>query len=79
RKQQEAAETVELASQLTSTRSISETASVQQDWTSKHVEMTTEDTRRLFSDAQQIFDAGARFWSMSAQPPSPETAARFAS
>ncbi|MGE0197103.1 MAG: hypothetical protein AB7P48_15950, partial [Methylocystis sp.] len=71
RMQQEAAVTVELASKLTSSRSISETASVLQDWTSKHVEMTTEDTRRLFSDAQQIFDAGARFWSMSAQPPSP--------
>ena len=79
RMQQEAALTAELASKLTASRSITETASVLQDWTSKQIEMTTEDTRRLFSDAQQIFNAGARFWSISAQPPSPETAARFAS
>jgi hypothetical protein len=79
RMQQEAALTAELASKLTASRSISETTTVLQDWTSKHIEMTTEDTRRLFSDAQQIFTAGTRFWSASAQPPSPETAGRFSS
>jgi len=79
RMQQEASMTAELASKLTSSRSLSETATVLQDWTSKHIEMTTEDTRRLFSDAQQMFDAGARFWTISAQPPSPEAAGRFMS
>ncbi len=79
RMQQEAAMTAELASKLTTSRSFSETATVLQDWTSKHIEMTTEDARRVFSDAQQMFNAGARFWSTSTRAPSPESAARFAS
>ncbi|MBM3562403.1 MAG: hypothetical protein FJX48_04415 [Alphaproteobacteria bacterium] len=79
RMQQEAALTAELASKLTASRSFSDTATALQDWTSKHVEMTTEDTRRLFADAQQMFKLGACFWSNSAQIPSPETAPRFAS
>lgn len=79
RMQQEAALTAELATKLTASRSISDTATAFQDWTSKHIELTTEDTRRLFTDAQQMFKLGARFWSNSAQVPSPETAARFAS
>ncbi len=77
--QQEAALTAELASKLAASRSLSDTAAALQDWTSKHVELTTEDTRRLFSDAQQMFNAGARFWTISAQIPSPESAARLAS
>ncbi|MBI1981684.1 MAG: hypothetical protein HYS63_09075 [Methylocystis sp.] len=79
RMQQEAALTAEFASKLTASRSFSETATVLQDWTSKHIEMTTEDARRVFSDAQQMFDAAARFWSISARAPSPESAARFVS
>lgn len=79
RMQQEATLTAELASKLTASRSLSDTATALQDWTSKHFELTTEDTRRLFTDAQQMFSAGARFWSSSARVPSPETAARFAS
>ncbi|HEY8124281.1 MAG TPA: hypothetical protein VIF88_02515 [Methylocystis sp.] len=79
RMQHEAALTAELASKLTASRSISETTTVLQDWTSKHIEMTTEDTRRLFSDAQQMFKAGARLWSNSAHTGSPETAGRFSS
>ncbi len=76
RMQQEAALTAELASKLTASRSFSETASVLQNWTSKHIEMTTEDTRRLFSDAQQMLNAGTRFWSnvrASAKPRSRRT------
>jgi hypothetical protein len=79
RMQQEAALTAELASKLTASRSLSDTAAALQDWTSKHVEMTSEDTRRLFSDAQQMFSAGARFWTISAKVPSSESAARLAS
>ncbi|MFA6207670.1 MAG: hypothetical protein WC689_15785 [Methylocystis sp.] len=79
RMQQEAALTAELASKLTASRSFSETASVLQNWTSKHIEMTTEDTRRLFSDAQQMLSASTRFWSNAAQAPSPEAAGRFMS
>jgi hypothetical protein len=79
RMQQEANLTAELASKLTASRSLTDTATALQDWTSKHIEMTTEDTRRLFTDAQQMFNAGTRFWSSSAPVPSPETAARFAS
>ncbi|MDP3552514.1 hypothetical protein [Methylocystis sp.] len=79
RMQQEAALTAELASKLTASRSFTETASVLQNWTSKHIEMTTEDTRRLFSDAQQMLNASTRFWSNSAQAPSPEAAGRLMS
>lgn len=79
RMQQEAALTAELASKLTASRSLTDTATALQDWTSKRFELTTEDTRRLFADAQQIVSAGARFWSSSARVSSPETAARFAS
>jgi len=79
RMQQEAALTAELAAKLTASRSFTETASVLQNWTSKHIEMTTEDTRRLFSDAQQMLNAGTRFWSNAAQAPSPEAAGRFMS
>lgn len=79
RMQQEAALTAELASKLTASRSISETTTVLQDWTSKHIEMTTEDTRRLFSDAQQMLNASTRFWSHTAQAPSPEAAGRLMS
>ncbi|QGM92780.1 hypothetical protein F7D13_01360 [Methylocystis rosea] len=79
RMQQEAALTAELASKLTASRSFTETATVLQNWTSKHIEMTTEDTRRLFSDAQQMLSASTRFWSNSAQAPSPESAGRFMS
>ncbi|MBM3551728.1 MAG: hypothetical protein FJX45_08150 [Alphaproteobacteria bacterium] len=79
RMQQEAALTAELASKLTASRSLADTTTALQDWTSKHVELTTEDTRRLFTDAQQMVNAGARFWSSSARVPKPETAARLAS
>ncbi|KAF0119998.1 MAG: hypothetical protein FD139_3441 [Methylocystaceae bacterium] len=79
RMQQEAALTAELASKLTASRSFTETASVLQNWTSKHIEMTTEDTRRLFSDAQQMLSASTRFWSNAAQAPSPEAAGRLMS
>ncbi|MGZ9116225.1 MAG: hypothetical protein ACXW3V_04700 [Methylocystis sp.] len=79
RMQQEATLTADLASKLTASRSFSETASVLQNWTSKHIEMTTEDTRRLFSDAQQMLSASTRFWSNSAQAPSPEAAGRLMS
>lgn len=79
RMQQEAALTAELASKLTASRSLSDTATALQDWTSKRVELTTEDTRRLFTDAQQMLNAGVRLWSVSGAVPSPETAARFAS
>ncbi|MGD9656404.1 MAG: hypothetical protein AB7U61_01990 [Methylocystis sp.] len=79
RMQQEATLSAELASKLTASRSLTDTATALQDWTSKHIEMTTEDTRRLFTDAQQMFNAGARFWSSSAPLPGPETGARLAS
>lgn len=67
RMQNEATLTAELASKLTASRSFSETATVLQDWTAKHVEMATEDTRRFMTDAQQMMDAGMRFWSKAGE------------
>jgi len=62
RMQNEASMTADLATKLTSARSLTETASHLQNWTMKHMEMATEDARRALSDTQDILAAGARFW-----------------
>lgn len=72
RMQHEAALTAEFASKLSASRSFSETATVLQNWTSKHIELAAEDARRLFADAQQMMNAGARFWSTSARRSGPD-------
>ncbi len=62
RMQNEASMAADLASKLTSAKSFTETASLFQNWTVKHMEMATEDARRVISDTQDILAAGARFW-----------------
>lgn len=60
--QSEANLAVDFANKLTSARSLTETASLFQSWTAKHMEMASEDARRALSDTQDILAAGARFW-----------------
>lgn len=62
RMQNEANMAADFANRLTSARSLTETASLFQNWTVKHMEMATEDARRVISDTQDIIAAGARFW-----------------
>ncbi|MGJ0509220.1 MAG: hypothetical protein ACR652_19265 [Methylocystis sp.] len=62
RMQNEASMAADLASRLTSARSLTETASLFQNWTMKHMEMAAEDARRVMTDTQDILAAGARFW-----------------
>jgi hypothetical protein len=77
RLQSEAALTGEFASKLTASRSLSETATLWQDWTAKHVELATEDARRLFTETQKLIDAGTRFWSASSERSRPTEGGRF--
>jgi hypothetical protein len=63
RMQSETALTIEFASKLTASKSFAETAEVFRDWTAKHMELATEDTRRLVADAQHAMDSSMRFWS----------------
>ena len=60
RMQSEASLACELGAKLTAARSISETASVYQEWVS---EMAAEDTKRLLTDGQKLFETGARMLS----------------
>lgn len=62
RMQNEASMAADFATRLTSARSLTETASLFQNWTMKHMEMAAEDARRVMTDTQDILSAGARFW-----------------
>ncbi len=62
RMQNEASMAADFANRLTSARSLTETASLFQNWTVKHMEMASEDARRVITDTQDILTAGARFW-----------------
>jgi len=77
RLQQEAALTGEFASKLTASRSLSESATLWQDWTAKHVELATEDARRVFTETQKLIDAGTRLWSFSGERAGPAEGGRF--
>ncbi|WP_457796172.1 hypothetical protein [Methylocystis sp. S23] len=62
RMQAEASMAADFANKLTSAKSLTDTANLFQTWTVKHMEMATEDARRMLSDTQEIIAAGARFW-----------------
>ncbi|QGM99366.1 phasin family protein [Methylocystis parvus] len=61
--QTEATMAADFANKLTSAKSLTDTANLFQNWTVKHMELATEDARRMLSDTQEIMAAGARFWS----------------
>lgn len=62
RMQNEASMAADFANKLTAAKSLTETASLFQNWTMKHMEMASEDARRMMSETQEIMAAGARFW-----------------
>ncbi len=62
RMQNEASMAADLANKLTSAKSLVESANLVQNWTVKHLELATEDARRMLADTQEIMAAGARFW-----------------
>ena len=52
-----------LASKLTSARSVPDAMTAWQEWSSQHLEMMTEDGKHLFADAQKVMETGARLFS----------------
>jgi histidinol dehydrogenase len=60
--QTEATITADFANKLTSAKSFTDAVNLLQNWTVKHLELATEDARRLLSDTQEIVAAGSRFW-----------------
>jgi hypothetical protein len=62
RMQNEASMAADFANKLTSAKSLVETANLFQNWTVKHMELASEDARRMLADTQEIMAAGARFW-----------------
>ncbi len=52
----------EFATKVTAARSIPEVATAYQEWASRHMEMATEDAKRIFADGQKIAQAGARLF-----------------
>lgn len=53
----------EYMNKFSAVRSISETASVFQDYVDKRTKMTTDDAKRLRADNQELLEAVGRFWS----------------
>jgi hypothetical protein len=51
----------EFIAKLTAARSIPDAVTASQDWASRRMELLAEDGRHVFSDAQKIAAAGARF------------------
>jgi len=49
----------EFAAKLTVAHSIPEAATAYQEWTSRHMEMATEDAKRIFADGQKLAETGA--------------------
>jgi hypothetical protein len=52
----------EFVGKLTVAHSIPEAATAYQEWTSRHMEMATEDAKRIFADGQKLAETGARLF-----------------
>jgi len=52
----------EFAGKLAAVHSIPEFATAYQEWTSRHIEMATEDAKRIFADGQKLAETGARMF-----------------
>jgi hypothetical protein len=53
----------EIGAKLTAARSIPEVTAAYQEWTSRRMEMASEDVRRLVADTQKIMETGMRLLS----------------
>jgi DNA repair exonuclease SbcCD ATPase subunit len=58
----------DLAAKLTAARSIPETATVFQEWNSRHTEMAAEDAKRPLAEGQKFMETGARLLSKHWRP-----------
>lgn len=63
RMQSEATLASEFAAKLSAARSISETATVCQEWATKRIEMAAEDAKRLLVDGQKFAETATRLLS----------------
>lgn len=63
RMQSEAKLASDLASKLTSARSIPDAMTACQEWSGRRFEMMTEDGKHLFSDSQKFMETGVRLLS----------------
>jgi hypothetical protein len=63
RMQSEANLASEFAAKLTAARSIPETTTVYQEWTSRCMPMAAEDAKHLFADGQKMMETGAHLLS----------------
>ncbi len=61
RMQQEANVASDLASKLTSVRSMSDAMTAYQDYASRRFEMMVDDTKHVVNDTQKLMQLGARF------------------
>ena len=75
RMQLEAQIASEFASKMREAHSAPEVAKVCQEWTTRHMEMATEDARHLFSDGQKFLETGVRSLSVGWQSPRQQDAA----
>lgn len=53
----------EFASKLTAARSLPDTMTACQEWSSRQLAMMTEDSKHVLADAQKFIETGARLWS----------------
>jgi hypothetical protein len=63
RMQTEASLASEFGAKLTAARSIPETVTACQEWTSRRTEMATEDAKHLLADTQKFMETGVRLLS----------------
>jgi hypothetical protein len=61
--QREVAEASEVATKLSTARSLPDVARVCQETMSRRTEIITEDTQKLFADNQKLMNAATRLWS----------------
>ncbi len=62
RMQSEAALASEFANKMTAARSIPETATVFQEWSSRRMELAGDDAKHLLADTQKLIETGVRWW-----------------
>ena len=60
RAQSEASLVSAMASKLTAARNLPDATTVCQEWISQHMQLATEDSRRLLKDGERLLDIGAR-------------------
>jgi uncharacterized damage-inducible protein DinB len=71
RMQSEASLASDFAAKLTSARTMPDAVSACQEFGSRRLEMMTEDSRHLLSDARKFMEAGTRMWSGAWLPNGP--------